>query len=139
MEQLLPNLCEYLNGLGEGEEMRRESLLVYITVIPKEGNYATLCSSYRPIALLNADTKFAKVIATRLKKLMSEWIHEDQTGFIPGRESKDNSIRTLLLLRKKSSWESPFLLLSIDAEKAFDKVDWGFITIENLGLGPKMI
>lgn len=34
---------------------------------------------------------FAKVIATRLKKkLMPEWIHEDQTAFILGRESKDN-------------------------------------------------
>lgn len=55
-----------------------------------------LCTpSYRLITLLHADTKlYAKVLATRLKELMPEWIHADQTGFIPGREGKDNGIRT---------------------------------------------
>lgn len=85
-------------------------------VIPKEAKDATLCSNYRPIALLNAATKlFAKVLATRLRKLMPDWIHEDQTGFILGREGKDNGIRTLLLSKKDRGRESPDVLLSIDA------------------------
>lgn len=80
-----------MNRLGEGEEMRKESLQAYITVILKEGKEVTLCSSYRPIALLNADTKlFAKILATGLNELMSNLIHADQTGLIPGREGKDN-------------------------------------------------
>lgn len=71
---------------------------------------------------------------------MLEWIHADQTGFIPGREGKDNCIITLLLLQKGKSGKSPAIRLSIDAEKAFDRMGWRFMmdTIENLGIGPKM-
>lgn len=57
-----------MKGLSERNEMRKESLQTHVTVIPKEGKDATLCSSYRPITLLNEDTKLnAKVLATRLK------------------------------------------------------------------------
>lgn len=102
--------------------MRRESLLAYVTVIPTEAKDKTLCSNYRPIALLNADKKlYGKILATRLKKLMPEWIHVDQTGFIPGIEGKDNCIRTLL--QKGRGGRPNALLLSIDTEKAFDRVD----------------
>lgn len=98
-----------MNALGKGEEMRQESLQAHITIILKEEKDVTLCSSYRPIALLNSDTKlYAKILATRLKELMPEWIHVDQTGFIPGREGKDNGIRTLLMLHKVEA-ENPQL------------------------------
>ena len=59
-----------------------EALEATITIIPKEGKDSTLCSSYRPISLLNSDIKiFAKILAG---------IHADQVGFIPGREGRDH-------------------------------------------------
>lgn len=65
------------------------------------GKDKTICSNYRPIALLNADTKiYAKILALRLKKYMPEWVDPDQTGFVPGREGRDNSIKTMLMLQK---------------------------------------
>lgn len=66
---LAPILCNYLNKIGENEEIRKKSLLANITVIPKVGKGRTICSNYRPIALLNVDTKLcAKILASRLKK-----------------------------------------------------------------------
>lgn len=63
-ELLIPKMREYLNKLVEGEEMRKESILAYITVYPQEGKDKTLCSNYRPIALLNVDTKlYTKILA----------------------------------------------------------------------------
>lgn len=58
---------------------------------------------------------------------MNELVHPDQVGFIPGREGRDNGVRTLLLLQEIKINESPGLFLSIDAEKAFDRVDWGLM------------
>lgn len=49
--------------------MRRELLLAHIIVIPKEGKDTSICYNYRPIALLNMDTKlYAKVLTTRIKE-----------------------------------------------------------------------
>lgn len=100
-KQLVPVLCDYFNKLGENEEIRRESLLANISIIPKVGKDKTLCSNYRPIAFLNADIKlYAKILATRLKNHMPELINVDQVGFVPRREGRDNSIRTLLIMNK---------------------------------------
>lgn len=59
-------------------------------------------------------------------------------GFISGREGKDNGIRRLLVLHKTRGEKSLALFLSVDAKKAIERVDWGFMmdTIENLGIGP---
>lgn len=129
-----------MNGIGTSWEMRREALVAAITIIPKEGKDATLCSSYRPISLLNADTKlFAKVLASRMKVVMNDLVHADQVGFIPGREGCDNRVRMLLVVQKIKKGQAPELLFSIDAEKAFDGVVIFMLkTLEVMGVGPKM-
>lgn len=56
-----------------------------IVVIPKPGKDPTLCSSYRPISLLNVDTKIlSKILANQLITVIMASIHPDQTGFMPG-------------------------------------------------------
>lgn len=139
---LTPRMCTYMNGIGEKWEMRKEALEASITVIWKEGKDNTLCSSYRPISLLNVDTKlFSKILADRLKRIINGIIHPDQVGFVPGREGRDNAIKTLLVVQRIQDSGAPGLLLSIDAEKAFDRVDWGFIwdTLEEIGLGDRLL
>lgn len=72
---------------------------------------------------------------------MPDLINVDQAGFVPGKEGRDNSIRTLLLMNKEKEYRSPIILISIDAEKAFDRVDWGFMmeTLRSMGLGPRIM
>lgn len=101
-----------MNGIGDKWEMRKEALEAIITIIPKEGKDRTLGSSYRPISLLNTDTKvFTKVIAGMKKTIMTDIIHEDQVGFVSGREGRDNGIRTLLAVQKIKNSKAPGLLL----------------------------
>lgn len=70
-------------------------------------------------------------------------VHSDQTGFMVGRETKDNTIRALHALHwiQKGPNKIPRAVLSIDAEKAFDRVNWVFMTevLKGIGLGEQMM
>lgn len=79
-------------------------------------------------------------MANRLLPLIPNWISADQSGFIPAREAKDNSLRAISLIQYVRRCSQPTLLLSTDAEKAFDRVDWEYLklTLRHFGVGPKM-
>ena len=57
-----------------------------ITLIEKKGKDRSLLENWRPISLLNVDAKImSKVIATRIKNVLPNIIHHNQTGFIKDR------------------------------------------------------
>lgn len=73
----------------------------------------------------------------KLENILPDIIHEDQVGFVKGRSSSDN-LRWLLHLMWKSCQENtPVAAFSIDAEKAFDRVEWSFLihVLEAFALG----
>lgn len=112
----------------------------YLTLIPKPGKDHSLPSNYRPIALLNADLKiFTKLLANRLNNFMPSLIHKDQVGFIPMRQAGDNTRKVIDLLEVANRTKVEALLLSLDAEKAFDRLSWPFLfaTLRRAGItGP---
>lgn len=123
-------------------EMGGSALYAAITVILKEEKNSCSARATGLIAILNADTKlYTKVLARRLKDKISTLLHSDQVGFIPGREGRDNGVRSLLLLEAIKFSGPPGLFLSIDTEKAFNRVDRGLMlrTLEVMGIGPRMI
>ena len=57
-----------------------------ITLLLKKDEDPLLCSSFRPISLLNVDYKIlAKILALRLQGVLPQIISPDQTGFMLGR------------------------------------------------------
>lgn len=103
-------------------------------MIPKEGKDPTNCASYRPISLLCSDVKILSTMAKQIQKCINKIIKPDQTGFIPGRQGIDN-IRTLNIISSAKQNQQTSMLLSLDAEKAFDRVDWLYLehTLEKMG------
>ena len=75
-----------------------------------------------PISLLNSDTKIlSKILVKRLEGLLPRVIAEDQNGFIQGRQGSQHQTNT-------EYFTQPFYtLLSLDAEKAFDRVEWPYL------------
>ncbi len=67
------------------------------------------------------------LLASRIQKHIKKLIKPDQTGFINGRYSINNIRRALNLQQIGKDSKTPSMLLILDAEKAFDRVDWGFL------------
>ncbi|CAM2111602.1 unnamed protein product [Caretta caretta] len=83
----------------------------------------------------------AKAISLRLGSVMADVIHPDQTYTVPGRSIFDNLflVRDLLELGRRDGLS--FALLSLDQEKAFDRVDHGYLlsTLQAFGFGPQFV
>uniref|UniRef100_A0AAR2LAI9 Reverse transcriptase domain-containing protein n=2 Tax=Pygocentrus nattereri TaxID=42514 RepID=A0AAR2LAI9_PYGNA len=109
-----------------------------ICLLLKKGKDDTDPASYRPIALLNFDQKIiSKIMANRLAKHISEIIHPDQTGFIPGRFSFCNVRLLLNAMRVAQKSNSTAAVVSLDAQKAFDQVEWPYMlyALRKFGFG----
>lgn len=79
---LLPELMRVFNWSEMRGELPPSMMESTIIVIPKEGKDPLNPASYRPIALLNSDTKIlAKILAARLNKVIQKLVHSDQSGW----------------------------------------------------------
>lgn len=113
-----------------------------ISVFPKPGKNKEFCANYRPISVLNIDYKiYTSIISRRLNTFISELINEDQTGFICGRQTYDNTRRTLHIIERARRDKRSTVLLSVDAEKAFDCVNRNFVylVLEKMGFNNKSV
>lgn len=66
-------------------------------------------------------------MAKRMEEIISFLIDEDQTGFVRGRQTQDNIRRSLHTIEHIKKHNLKAVLLSMDAEKAFDSVGWEFL------------
>lgn len=113
-----------------------------ISLILKKDKPADVCSSYRPISLLNLGFKIlSKILALRLEKILPTIINNDQTGFITGRNSCNNVRRILNIIQLCQQNNLKGMVVSLDAEKAFDRIEWDFLffTLKEFDLGKDFI
>lgn len=116
--------------------------ITLITLILKPGKDPSMCSSYRPISLLNVDVKIlAKILAFRIDSLIPEIVSPDQMGFVKGCYSYTNLQKLLGVLYSPASRKTPEVVISLDAEKASDRVEWGylFLILKMFSFGPKYV
>lgn len=135
-----PHLSAACNEVMQGGVVPPSWNEATVVVILKTGRDPTDPKSYRPISLLNKDYKvFTALLTARLNKIVPEYVHRDQGGFIPGKNILDNVYRTLEVIHHcKTQGADSALLLSLDMEKAFDRVEHEYILslLHRMNFGP---
>ncbi|CAM2095539.1 unnamed protein product [Caretta caretta] len=112
-----------------------------LALLPKKGDLCDL-QNWHPVSLLSTDYKIvAKAISLRLGSVLADMIHPDQIYTVPDRSIFDNLFMVWDLLELRRRGGLSFALLSLDQEKAFNRVDHGYLlsTLQAFGFGPQFV
>lgn len=98
--KLESTLTEIFHSFLKGEHPPLYFNSALLKILHKPGRDPELPGSYRPISLLTSDYKlYAKILAERLKVILPDIIHQDQSGFIQGRHSVLNVRKVLTAIQ----------------------------------------
>eukprot|EP00253_Pinus_taeda_P030442 PITA_30442 len=136
-EQIGDELTEVVEESRKKGEIYGPFNATFIALIPKREDPESF-EDFRPISLCNAIYKIiAKVIAVRLKPILSACISKEQFGFLDDRQIHEaigvaqETIHSIRQARKKGA------VLKLDLSKAFDRISWTYLRLLLTHLGFK--
>ena len=120
----MPILLKLFQKVEEEGTLPKTFYDATITLIPKPDKNTTKKENYQPISLMNIDTQILnEILAIRIQQHLKKSIHHNQVGFIPGAQGWFNICKSINVIHHINKRKvKNHMIISIDAEKAFDKV-----------------
>ena len=98
-----------------------------LILLHKEGKREDI-KNWRPLTLLNCDYKIiSKLLAERLKNVLTKLIHPDQKGFVKGRNISEANRMIQDIIQCADEENEEGIIVFLDQQKAFDRVEWGWV------------
>jgi hypothetical protein len=134
-ELMGPDLLEAIEDSRNRGLVNKHLNNTFIVLIPKQ-NLPRHFSDYRPISLCNLSYKIiTKIIANRIRPLLSRTLAEEQLGFLKGRQILDAIGTAQECLHSIKTKNLPAILLKLDLKQAFDCINWNFLHLILLQCG----
>ena len=131
-------LCASIQQSFLAGELSTSQKQAIIKLIEEKDRDKKFIKNWRPISLLNDDEKLiSKVLASRLKSVISSIVNENQVAYVNNRFISKSGRLISDVLEITNSLDTEEILMNADIEKAFDFINHFFLmcVLKKFGCG----